>query len=121
MRRNGQFQCREARYPARVFDSLSVNTGLEHPYPGSDIEPGPDPGVEAMRTVRAGMATAVLLDRAAEAREAMASGFDLLADECPECSMQAERQRQQARWLHEQATRCREQALDVWIVVERSS
>lgn len=74
-----------------------------------------------MRTVRAGMATAVLLDRAAAAREAMASGFDLLADECPECLMQAERQRQQARWLHEQATRCREQALDMWIVVERSS
>lgn len=67
------------------------------------------------------MATAVLLDRAAEAREEMASGFDLLAGECPECAIQAERQRQQARWLHEQATRCREQALDVWIAVERSS
>jgi hypothetical protein len=131
MRPNGQFQCRKARYPARVFDSLSVNTGLEHPDldsgvnsgVDSDVDPGidRDPGVEAMRTVRAGMATAVLLDRAAEAQEAMASGFDLLADECPECSMQAERQRQQARWLREQATRCREQALDVWIVVERSS
>lgn len=74
-----------------------------------------------MRTVRASMATAVLLDRAAATRAAMASGFDLLADECPECSVQAERQRQQARWLCEQATRCREQALDVWIAIERSS
>ncbi len=83
-------------------------------HPDLDI----DPTVEAMRAVRAGMAAAVLLDRTAEARTAMAEGFELLAKECMRCSEHAERHHETARRLREQATRCRERALRLWIAVE---
>jgi hypothetical protein len=94
-----------------------VDRGVD---PGLDpgVDRGVDPGVEAMRAVRAGMAAAILLERTAAARQAMADGFDLLAQECPQCSVGAERHRQRAQELQEQALRCRERALHLWIAVE---